>query len=53
LEVERHFVSSQVDIHAKYGGVVPEVAARRMLRHDPILQECFRSEVFGGIVILR
>ncbi|MBI2550784.1 tRNA (adenosine(37)-N6)-threonylcarbamoyltransferase complex transferase subunit TsaD [Candidatus Uhrbacteria bacterium] len=26
--IERHLVSSQVDIHAKYGGVVPEVAAR-------------------------
>lgn len=28
VELEKHIVSSQIDIHAKYGGVVPEVAAR-------------------------
>ncbi len=26
--LKKHFISSQIDIHAKYGGVVPEVAAR-------------------------
>ncbi len=30
IEIEKNLVSSQVAIHAKYGGVVPEVAARRM-----------------------
>jgi len=29
VRVEQNLVSSQIDIHAKYGGVVPEVAARR------------------------
>ena len=26
--IEKHLISSQADIHARYGGVVPEVAAR-------------------------
>src|SRR3989339_1179177 len=29
LEVEKNIVSSQIKIHSKYGGVVPEVAARK------------------------
>ena len=28
VRLVKHAVSSQIDIHAKYGGVVPEVAAR-------------------------
>jgi N6-L-threonylcarbamoyladenine synthase len=28
VRIKKHVVSSQMDIHAKYGGVVPEVAAR-------------------------
>lgn len=28
VRLKKHVVSSQMDIHAKYGGVVPEVAAR-------------------------
>lgn len=28
IELEKHIISSQIDIHAKYGGVIPEVAAR-------------------------
>lgn len=28
VRLKKHFISSQIDIHAKYGGVVPEVAAR-------------------------
>ncbi len=28
VRINKHVVSSQIDIHAKYGGVVPEVAAR-------------------------
>lgn len=28
VHIKKHAVSSQMDIHAKYGGVVPEVAAR-------------------------
>jgi N6-L-threonylcarbamoyladenine synthase len=28
VKIKKHLVSSQIDIHAKYGGVIPEVAAR-------------------------
>lgn len=28
VKLKKHIISSQIDIHAKYGGVVPEVAAR-------------------------
>lgn len=28
VHIKEHIVSSQIDIHAKYGGVIPEVAAR-------------------------
>lgn len=38
--VEKSLVSSQIDIHAQYGGVVPEVAAREHAAHAiPLLRE--------------
>ncbi|MFW0838043.1 MAG: tRNA (adenosine(37)-N6)-threonylcarbamoyltransferase complex transferase subunit TsaD [Candidatus Komeilibacteria bacterium] len=40
IEVERNLVSSQIDIHSRYGGVVPEVAARQHTEVIiPLLQE--------------
>ncbi|XUX00305.1 MAG: tRNA (adenosine(37)-N6)-threonylcarbamoyltransferase complex transferase subunit TsaD [Dehalogenimonas sp.] len=37
-------VASQVDIHSRYGGVVPEVASRQhLLSIVPVLQECLRE----------
>jgi N6-L-threonylcarbamoyladenine synthase len=37
-------VSSQADLHARYGGVVPEVASRRHLELvSPVLQEALRE----------
>jgi N6-L-threonylcarbamoyladenine synthase len=37
-------VASQVDIHAKYGGIVPEVASRQHLRNIvPVVQEALDS----------
>jgi N6-L-threonylcarbamoyladenine synthase len=37
-------VSSQADLHARYGGVVPEVASRRHLELvTPVLQEALRE----------
>jgi N6-L-threonylcarbamoyladenine synthase len=40
-------IASQVDIHAKTGGVVPEVAAREhVLKMLPVLDQCL-EEVFG------
>jgi len=37
-------VASQVDLHAKYGGVVPEVASRQHLRKiGPVVQEALEA----------
>lgn len=36
-EVRSHLVASQTRVHAEYGGVVPELAAREHLRNLPIL----------------
>jgi len=40
FEIKSNIVSSQIDIHKKYGGVVPEVAARAHLEKIlPVLKE--------------
>lgn len=37
-----HHISSQIDLHQKFGGVVPEVAARQhLLTLDPLIQQTF------------
>ncbi|MBN1369484.1 MAG: tRNA (adenosine(37)-N6)-threonylcarbamoyltransferase complex transferase subunit TsaD [Dehalococcoidaceae bacterium] len=37
-------VSSQVDIHARYGGIVPEVASRQhMVSIIPVIKEAFKN----------
>lgn len=52
-------VSSQVEVHGAYGGVVPEIAARRHLEAiDPVVTEaCSRAKValpdIGGIAVTR
>src|SRR5688572_25326413 len=39
-EMRSSVVASQVDLHAKYGGIVPEVASRQHLRQiGPVIQE--------------
>ncbi len=39
-EIRANVVSSQADLHARYGGVVPEVASRRHLELvSPVIQE--------------
>lgn len=39
-DVRSNLVSSQVDLHAKYGGVVPEIAARAHIENiRPIIEE--------------
>lgn len=39
-EILSNMISSQVDIHARYGGIVPEVASRQhLLTAIPIIQE--------------
>ncbi|MBL7022022.1 tRNA (adenosine(37)-N6)-threonylcarbamoyltransferase complex transferase subunit TsaD [Patescibacteria group bacterium] len=56
IDIERSFVSSQIDIHAKYGGVVPEVAARMHVEvMIPLLQEAmgrkFKAEDIDAIAV--
>lgn len=39
-----HALYSQVDLHAKYGGVVPELASRDHIRRiQPLVRECLHS----------
>ena len=41
-------VASQVDLHAKYGGIVPEVASREHLRVIvPVIREAFADAGCG------
>ena len=43
-EIRSNIVSSQADLHARYGGVVPEVASRRHLELvTPVVQEALRE----------
>ena len=39
-----NLVSSQVDLHAKYGGVVPEIAARAHIESLDAIVEALRDE---------
>ncbi|MBI3301395.1 MAG: hypothetical protein HYZ72_04860 [Deltaproteobacteria bacterium] len=39
-EILSNLVSSQIDLHAKFGGVVPEVASRKHVEFiNPVLHE--------------
>ena len=43
-EVLSNVVSSQIDIHAKYGGVVPEVASRAHVENmTPVIEEAMTA----------
>jgi N6-L-threonylcarbamoyladenine synthase len=43
-EIRANVVASQADLHARYGGVVPEVASRRHLELvTPVIQEALRE----------
>ena len=43
-EVRSSVVASQADLHARYGGVVPEVASRRHLELiSPVIEEALRE----------
>jgi N6-L-threonylcarbamoyladenine synthase len=43
-EIRSNVVSSQADLHARYGGVVPEVASRRHLELvTPVVQDALRD----------
>lgn len=44
LEVFSNIVSSQIDIHKQYGGVVPEVAARHHVQNiNPVIDEAMQE----------
>ena len=46
-EIRSNVVSSQADLHAKYGGVVPEIASRRHLELvAPVIEEALDA---GGL----
>jgi len=48
-EIRANVVSSQAELHARYGGVVPEVASRRHLELvSPVVQEAF-AEAGAGL----
>ena len=43
-EIESNIIASQTDLHARFGGVVPEVAARAHLqRLLPVIDEALRT----------
>ncbi len=43
-EIRANVISSQAELHARYGGVVPEIASRRHLELvAPVVQEAFRE----------
>ena len=43
-EIRANVVSSQAELHARYGGVVPEIASRRHLELvSPVVQEALRE----------
>ena len=43
-EIRANVVSSQAELHARFGGVVPEIASRRHLELvAPVIQEAFRD----------
>lgn len=43
-EILSSIISSQIDIHRKWGGVVPEIASSEHLRHiDPIVKQAIRD----------
>ena len=43
-EILSNIISSQVDIHAKYGGVVPELACRNHMENIPLVIEQAMNE---------
>jgi N6-L-threonylcarbamoyladenine synthase len=47
-DLRSNLVSSQVDLHAKYGGIVPEIAARAHIeRVRPIIEEALEQADVG------
>src|SRR3990170_3828814 len=48
LRILSNVVASQVDIHARYGGIVPEVASRQhILQITPVIEEALNKAGVG------
>jgi len=44
LDIESNIISSQVELHAKYGGVYPELASREHIRNIiPVIKESYEG----------
>ena len=53
FKLEKHLVSSQIAIHSKYGGGVPEVAARKHLEVlFPLLAKTFKPKELERVDLL-
>jgi N6-L-threonylcarbamoyladenine synthase len=50
--VEAHLLSSQIEAHAEYGGVVPELASREHLKALPHLVRCALDTAHGGVELV-
>ena len=47
-EVIASVISSQIPLHAMYGGVVPEIASRKHVESvDPVVDECLSKAGMG------
>ena len=45
-------VSSQIDIHRRYGGIVPEVASRQhLITILPVIEDCLQQENIDAIAV--
>ena len=43
-EVLSNIISSQIDLHKKYGGVVPEIASRKHIENiNPVIEEAMQQ----------
>ena len=48
-EVKSSVVASQTTVHAKYGGVVPEIASRAHIENIyPVIREAIRRRIESG-----
>jgi len=44
--IKSNLIATQFDLHAKYGGVVPEIASRAHIEAlDPLIAEAFQQQV--------
>lgn len=56
VKIKKHFIATQIPIHARYGGVVPEIAARTHVAEVISLIEkttAWKKEVFDAIAVTR